>query len=49
MILGRGGRIPHASGPETKRYKTINTLTNSIKTKKMSHIKKKTKNLSEMP
>ena len=38
-IPGRGAKIPHASRP--KNQNRSNTVTNSIKTLKMVHIKKK--------
>ena len=42
-ISGQGAKIPHALGPKKPKNKTSNIVTNSIKTLKMVHIKKKLK------
>ena len=43
-IPGREAKIPHALGPKTKTENRSNIVTNSIKTLKIVHIKKKKKN-----
>ena len=40
-ISGQGAKIPHALGPKKTKNKTSNIVTNSIKTLKMVHIKRK--------
>ena len=40
-IPGGGAKIPHASRPKHQNIKHSNIVTNSIKTLKMVHIKKK--------
>ena len=40
-IPGQGARIPHASWPKNEGIKQKQYITNSIKTLKMPHIKKK--------
>ena len=42
-IPGWGAGIPHASRPKSKTWNRGNVLTNSVKTLKMVHIKKKIK------
>ena len=47
MIPGQEAKIPHASWPKTQNRSNI--VTNSIKTFKMFHIKKKSlKNMTKM-
>jgi len=40
-VPGRGAKIPHAWGPKTQNLKHSTIITNSVKTLKMVHIKKK--------
>ena len=40
-IPGQGAKISHASGPKNQDVNRSNIVTNSIKTLKMAHIKKK--------
>ena len=44
LIPGWGAMSPHVLWPKRKKHK-IETITNSIKTLKMVHIKKKKRNL----
>ena len=41
LIPGPGAEIPHALGPKTQNIKRNDTVTNSIKTSKVIHIKNK--------
>ena len=43
LIPGQGAKIPHASRPTNKIQNRSNTLTNSIKTLNLVHIKKSKK------
>ena len=47
VIPGQGTKIPHASWPKAKTENRSNIVTNSIKTLKTVHIKKKKKQLKK--